>query len=50
MTHRDNRGGGHRRPRDVAVVPAAASSRHTFVGSCCFRVERSVLSTIHRNT
>jgi hypothetical protein len=49
-TTRDNRGGGHRRPRDAAIAPTAASSRHTFVGSCCFRVERSELSTTHGNT
>ena len=33
QTRRDNRGGGHCRPRDAAIVPTAASSRHTFVGS-----------------
>ena len=47
---RDNGGGGHCRPRDAAIAPKAASSRHTFVGSCCFRVERSELSTTHGNT
>ena len=44
---RDNRSGGHHRPRDAAIAPTAASSQHTFVGSCCFRVERSELSTTH---
>ncbi len=49
---RDNRGGGHPRPQNAAIAPTAASLRHTFVGSCCFRVERSVLSTmgIHRKS
>ena len=47
---RDTGGRGNRRPRDAAIAPTAASSRHTFVGSCCFRVERSELSTTHGNT
>ena len=46
QSHRDNHGGGHRHLRDTAIAPTAASSRHTFVGSCCLRVERSVLSSI----
>jgi hypothetical protein len=45
---RDNGGGGHRRPRDAAIAPTAASSRHTFVGSCCFRVGlRGLNSLLH---
>jgi hypothetical protein len=27
---------GHRRPRNTTIAPTAASSRHTFVGSCYF--------------
>jgi hypothetical protein len=33
QTRRDNRGEGHCLPRDAAIVPTAASSQHTFVGS-----------------
>ena len=50
QSRRDNHGRGHHRPRDAAIVPTAASLRHTFVGSCCFRVERSELSPSHGNT
>ena len=46
QSHRDNWGGGHRCPRDATIAPTAAVLRHTFVGSCCLQVERSVLSTI----
>ena len=45
QSHRDNRGGGHHRPLNSAIAPTAASSWHTFFGSCCLRVERSVLAT-----
>jgi hypothetical protein len=48
QSRRDNRFRKHRRPCDSAIVPAAALSRHTS-GSCCVRVERSELSTIHGN-
>ncbi len=49
QSRRDNRGRGHRCPCNAAIASTAASLRHTFVGSCRFRVERSELSTTHGN-
>ena len=38
QSRRDYRGRGHHRPRDAAIELTTASSRHAFVGSCCFQV------------
>ena len=43
QSHRDNCAGEHHPPWDANIVPTAALSRHAFVRSCCFPVERFMI-------